>query len=86
MELERYIKDAADAAMQEYVTSEKYCKEQDSIILLIEELRRSMTPQAAKTLNNLLDKINKDDSSFAYQAFMEGAIWGAHIITEHDHL
>lgn len=75
------LQTVCDLSMQDYVESEQSVDEQNKIADKIAELRDSLNPQQKQLLNQLLDDINNSDSSFSYEVFTQGVLFGMSLIT-----
>jgi hypothetical protein len=55
-----------------FIKSEQSADEHNEIIGMITDLRRSLSPEQKRFLNQVIDKINDCDSRFTYEAFKQG--------------
>lgn len=75
-EIDTVLRNFCDEAMQEYIESEEFAKEQDVIIAKITELRECLNSRQKQLLNQLIDDINISDSHFSYESFKRGVVIG----------
>ncbi len=66
------IRDSYDASMQHYYDSREYACSQQTIDLLTEKLRRTLTPEQNTDLTRLLMAHIDDASRTAMEAFVTG--------------
>ena len=80
--LKRELRNAADLAMSDYILSESCQNGEDTIILMIETLRKDLGVDQRQSLNRLLDYMNQIDSEFAYEAYYRGFMTGVAVMSE----
>lgn len=83
-ELNVILQEFCDESMRGFVESEQSADEQNEIIGMITDLRRSLSPEQKRFLNQLIDKINDSDSRFIYEAFKRGFLMGLAFMANKD--
>lgn len=83
-ELNVILQEFCDESMRDFVESEQSAGEQNEIIGMIIDLRRSLSPEQKWFLNQLIDKINDSDSRFSYEAFKQGFLMGMAFMANKD--
>ncbi len=78
-ELNLILQELCDVSMCDFVEMEQSADEQDEIVGMITELRRTLSPEQKQLLNQMIDKINDSDSRFIYEAFKRGGLIGWHL-------
>lgn len=83
-ELNVILQEFCDESMRDFIESEQSADEQNEIIGMITGLRRTLSPEQKRFLNQLIDKINDSDSRFTYEAFKQGFLMGMAFMANKD--
>lgn len=76
MELEECIKDAAETAMQEYISTNTYKSQKAAIELSIEELGYELQERQKRRLMKILDDLGYLHGMYALEAYKNGVVEG----------